>query len=148
MKLVNFRISDDNSGIETSNSKYFDLHNNFEFRDFFYGFTKRYFEVVWERRSENWVSKDDPKRLKMKFNNVQILRIKEIDQTSECLIEYPEDDLTLSIIGYTKQDDIEFLGYLTELDVNTEKYAITIQTQNGQAMVIYCDTVELEIQNN
>ncbi|MCB0459986.1 MAG: hypothetical protein KDC74_08235 [Flavobacteriaceae bacterium] len=84
----------------------------------------------------------------MKFNNVQILRLKEIDQVKEQLTEFPEDDIKISSIGYTTKDDIQFLGYLAEINPDIEDYAISIYSENGQALIIYCDTVELELQGN
>lgn len=36
MQLIEFKISSDNIGIETSSKRYFDLHNDFELLNFHY----------------------------------------------------------------------------------------------------------------
>ena len=145
MKLVNFKIAEDHNAIETDGGRYFDLHNNFNFVSFNYQFSKRYFEINWNRSQGDWVSKTDPKQLKIEFTNVTILRIKELDQDEDVLMKYQSDDLTLSIIGFTSKDDTEFQGYLANVNSQDENYPIAIQTQNGQGFIIYSESAVLKI---
>lgn len=145
MKLVNFKIADDHNAIETDDGRYFDLHNNFDFVSFNYLFNKRHFEISWSRSQGDWISKTDPKQLKIEFTNVTILRIKELDQVEDVLNKYQSDDLTLSIIGFTSKEDYEFQGYLAEVNSKDENYPIAIQTQNGQGFIIYSESAVLKI---
>lgn len=142
MKLINFKISDDFIAIETE-GKYFDLHNNFEFVGFNYLFDKRYFEINWAKCKGEWVQDLEPDQLTMKFENVSILRIKEIDQTEDALINFKSDDLSLSFIGFTSKEDNEFMGHLSKVNSTDENNPIAIQTQNGQAFIILSETVEI-----
>jgi len=143
MKLINFKLSEDHIAIETKEGKYFDLHNNYEFVNFNYLFDKRYFEINWTKSNGDWVQASDPEELKMKFKNVSILRIKEIDQNEDALLKHKSDDLSLSIIGFTSKDDVKFLGYLAEVNSTDENNPIAIQTQNGQGFIILSETVEI-----
>jgi len=143
MKLINFKISSDNIGLETKDERYFDLHNNFELKDFNYQFSKRYFEINFEKSKGDWVNENDPKGLKLRFINVQILILKELDQENENLNQFPEDDITLSMIGHIDKEDRDFLGVSVNQE-SIEDMAITIQTENGQGLIIYCESVELE----
>ena len=147
MKFIKFKISDEHNGLELENGKHLDFHNDYLFINFVYRFESRYFEINLNQSSGNWVKKNDPKRLKLKFLNVQLLRIRELDQEDKNLNQFPQDDQSLSIIGFTNKDDKEFLGYLQNPDPNEEN-AIIIQTENGQGFIIFCDTVELELGND
>ena len=145
MKLVNFKIADDHCGVQTDDGRYFDLHNNFNFVSFNYLFSKRYFEISWNRSQGDWIWETDPKQLRIEFTNVTILRIKELDQNEDVLMKYQSDDLTLSIIGFTSKDDYEFHGYLADVNSKNENYPMAIQTQNGQGFIIYSESAVLKI---
>ena len=142
MKLTNFKISEDNIGLQLDNEEYIDLHNNYDLINFNYRFENRVFEVSWKKSIGNWVRKDSPNNLTLVFSNVSILRIRELDQTLESLNEFPEDDKSLSIIGFTDKEDKEFLGYIPNPNLEAENLALTLQTENGQAIIVFCKNVE------
>jgi hypothetical protein len=144
MTLENFKISDDNIGIELENGYYIDLHNNYDLKNFEYNFENRSFRINFTKSKGDWVNENDPGFLLMKFKDVEILRMKEIDQSKESLYEYREDDKTLSSIGYTYKEDNEFLGYIVNPN-NANELALVIQTQNDQGIIIYCKSIFLDV---
>lgn len=143
MILKNFKISNDNIGVELPNEEYLDLHNNFVLKNFKYEFTDRSFEINFSKSSGNWVPDYDFDGIQLKFLNVSILRTKELDP--DLTNKFPEDDLIVSQIGFTDKNDLEFLGVLTEESLKkVEDPAFVINTENGQAIIVYADNVELE----
>lgn len=143
MKLTNFKISDDRIAIEDDNGRYFDLHNNFDLEEFRYGFKERNFTLSWTKSLGNWVKEDEANSIKLNFLNVTFLKIKELDQ--EGIDEFKEDDSTLNMIGYSPIEESDMESYLAIREDPDGKHAIIIQTQNGQAILIYSEFVTAEI---
>jgi len=79
MRLLNFKISDDNGAIELDGQGYLDLHNDFLLDELKYIFEERHLELLFTKSIGNWV-KDHPfKSIRIIFSDVQVLRMKEID---------------------------------------------------------------------
>lgn len=143
MKLTNFKISDDHIAIEDNNGRYYDLHNNFDLEAFQYDFKERCFRISWTKSMGDWVKADEAKSIKLSFSNVIFLRIKELDQ--EGIDEYREEDTTLNMIGYSPKEGSDMESYLAIEEDREEKYAIIIQTQNGQTILIFSEFATVEI---
>lgn len=144
MKLTNFKISDDHIAIEDDTGRYFDLHNNFDLKEFRYDIKERNFKLSWTKSLGNWVKEDEANSIKLNFLNVTFLKIRELNQ--EGIDEFKEDDLTLTMIGYSPIEGSDMESYLAISEDSEGKYAIIIQTQNGQAILIYSEFVTAEIQ--
>jgi len=143
MKLANFKISEDNIGIESIEGAYFDLHNNFDFEEFRYNFQERYFEITWSKTKGDWVKNDEADQIKLSFINVTFLKIKELDQTE--VNEYKDDDLTLSIIGYSPLEGSDMESYLAIKEDTNGEFGILIQTENGQAFLIHAGKAQIKV---
>ena len=95
MKLTNFTLSQDNIAIE-HNDKYYDLHNNFDFISFNYNVKEKSACFTWVKSLEDWVPKNSPNHLELRFTNVSLFKSKERDFA----IPYSEDNC-LESLGFS-----------------------------------------------
>ncbi len=139
MKLINFKIANDNIALTTSDY-YFDLHNNYDLLSFEYQVKKRKFWISWIKSDEDWVDKRLPYKLKLEFTNTSFLKIKENEKD-----EFIKDDNCLEAIGFAEcnmRDNMD--SWLSEWRED-DNYDLIFIFINGHAIKINAETAELEI---
>jgi hypothetical protein len=140
MRFNNFKLSDDNIGLETQSDGYLDLHNNFELRIIQYDLSTRRLAITWEKSIADYVPQHSFNSFRLEFRNVTVFRTEELDK--DTLNDFPDDNVILSQIGLTTKDDIEYSGVLTYVDIKNEDEAVCIYTETKQVFIIYSEEVE------
>lgn len=136
MKLLNFSFSPGYIEL-VSGGKDFDLHNEYEFISFHYNVQLRELIVNWQISNGEWVRKDQPKKLTIKFNEVAYLQIVKNEAK-----DFREDDKCLDIIGYANYDMRNDFESFLEKQMAQDNDIIMIFL-NQQTIRVNAESVEL-----
>jgi hypothetical protein len=142
MKLINFKIDNDNIALTTADY-YLDLHNNYDLVSFEYRVKKRQFRISWLKNNGSWVDENLPKKLNLNFINTSFPKIKENEKD-----EFIEDDNRLDTIGFSEIDIRDNMNswLIKKTEDNSDDMILIFL--NGQTIKVNSETVELEFLND
>ena len=135
---TNFEIIE-NYGIKFE-EKHIDLHNNFDYLNFYYNIEKREIELHFKKHVGKWISKTEINSLILKHKNVNYLKIIEQDENSKF-----ENDTNLSEISFFPSAEREMNNSIITQSKPNEKDDILYFFENGQLIRIHCEETLIEI---
>ena len=118
---------------------YFDLHNNFDFVGFEYCPTERCARLQWARGEGDWVSRDLPKSLTLRFHGVSNFAVRRRDHD----LPFTEDSCVASI-GFLPPEFSEDYAAICP-DYRSDDEHLSIQFQSGLGVKLWAETATHEI---
>ena len=108
-------------------NKHLDLHNNFDFEEFFYNIEKRQLTLHWKGVKADWVPADNPSKLIITIYEVGFLKIVPRDN------EMPfSEDTCLNDLTYYSSSEREEDECVYGQEKPTENDDIIFKFQSGQ----------------
>lgn len=136
MILKNFKIQE-SYGIEYE-GEFLDLHSNYDFVKYSYNVSCQSAELEWVKNAGEWATKEQFKKLILKFNSVSFFAVKARDEQQP----YSEDKC-LSHIGYLHPDDTEIMnGFLPE-KMARDGYHLVLGFESDLFIKLLCADAEL-----
>lgn len=118
----------------------YDLHNNFDFVGYEYSPTAKEARLSWRRGEGDWVPKDTPARLTLRFKGVTNLSVRRRDDE----MPFTEDDCMASITFAPPEFADDFDSVFGGFRRADEHLAIVFQS--GAALKIWAESVVHEIE--
>ena len=138
MEFLNFKLDNQNIGLEWADSGYADLHNNFDFEELLYNPMAATLRLSWRKSTGEWARNEPCPALHLLFEGVSYLRVKERDP------EYPaSEDAALQHICRTPteaRDEFENIYFNQDAQLG---YDLLLYFQSEWGLKVNAATVRL-----
>jgi hypothetical protein len=140
MKLINFKVNEDNISIDIKDIN-LDLHNNFDFQNIKYDVKNRSICLYWTKTKGAWLSEEVsnklPNNIMLEFLEVSLFKFEERDSKKP----FTEDDC-LSMLGFLPNDAWEHFDGAYSSMPESEGDHLLMDFMSGAALKIQSTSVQ------
>lgn len=119
---------------------YIDLHNNFNFEKIEFNVDHNEVKLTWKKTDGEWVGKNELSKIILTHNGVDYLKIMGQDENS-----FLQDKNTLAEISFFPSTSRGINDSMSSQQKPNPDDDIMYFYENGQAIRIHCDKIELSV---